>query len=168
MQIISDNLGDHLLGNVYVCFREVDAAQKARTALHGRFYAGRPLLPEFSPVTDFREARCRQYDEANCNRGGHCNFLHIKPVGRSLMRDLHEDQRRKHQERSRRRSRSRSRSRDREQRKEREEVAAKRGSSAERRDMIAKWAKEGGDEGGGAATAAGGGGGGGGGADAPK
>ena len=33
-------------------------------------------------VTDFREARCRSYDEATCNRGGHCNFLHLMPVSR--------------------------------------------------------------------------------------
>ena len=29
----------------------------------GRFYAGRMLSCEYSPVTDFREARCRQFDE---------------------------------------------------------------------------------------------------------
>ncbi len=33
-------------------------------------YSGRPIVCEFSPVTDFREARCRQYDEATCGRGG--------------------------------------------------------------------------------------------------
>ena len=27
--------------------------------LNGRYFSGRPLMPEFSPVTDFREAVCR-------------------------------------------------------------------------------------------------------------
>ena len=26
----------------------------------GRFYAGRPILAQFCPVTDFKDARCRQ------------------------------------------------------------------------------------------------------------
>ena len=43
-------------------FEEEEAAEKALMALNGRFYGGRPLVCEFSPVTDFREARCRQFD----------------------------------------------------------------------------------------------------------
>ena len=38
--------------------------------LTGRFYEGRPIQVEFSPVTDFREATCRQYEENTCTRGG--------------------------------------------------------------------------------------------------
>lgn len=33
-------------------------------------------------MTDFREATCRQYEENTCNRGGYCNFMHIKPISR--------------------------------------------------------------------------------------
>lgn len=36
---------------------------------------GRPLFAELSPVTDFREACCRQNDMGECNRGGFCNFM---------------------------------------------------------------------------------------------
>lgn len=46
--------------------------------MFGRYYAGRVLEVEYSPVTDFREARCRQFDETKCERGGYCNFMHIK------------------------------------------------------------------------------------------
>lgn len=43
-------------------------ADSALKGLMGRWYAGRPIMCEFSPVTDFREARCRQFDEGTCNR----------------------------------------------------------------------------------------------------
>ena len=46
-------------------------------------------------MTDFREARCRSYDEATCNRGGHCNFLHLMPVSRKLMRRLYDHQKKR-------------------------------------------------------------------------
>ncbi len=44
------------------CLRYADeeGASKCVQALHGRFFASILLTPEFSPVTDFREARCRQ------------------------------------------------------------------------------------------------------------
>ncbi|KAF2310811.1 hypothetical protein GH714_017424 [Hevea brasiliensis] len=84
---VCDNLADHMIGNVYVQFREEQAAA-ALQALQGRFYSGRPIIADFSPVTDFREATCRQYEENNCNRGGYCNFMHVKLIGRDLRRKL--------------------------------------------------------------------------------
>lgn len=54
----------------------------------GRFYMGRPILVEFSPVTDFREATCRQYEENTCTRGGYCNFMHLRPISRDLRKQL--------------------------------------------------------------------------------
>ena len=56
---VCENLGDHMVGNVYCKFADEEHADAALKALFGRFYAGRPLVCEFSPVTDFREARCR-------------------------------------------------------------------------------------------------------------
>lgn len=51
-----------------------------------RCYAtGRPIIVDFSPVTDFHEATCRQYEENNCNRGGYCNFMHLKRIGRLVV-----------------------------------------------------------------------------------
>ncbi|TKY69136.1 Splicing factor U2af small subunit A [Spatholobus suberectus] len=85
---VCDNLADHMIGNVYVQFREEDQAAKALHALHGRFYSGRPIIADFSPVTDFREATCRQFEENSCNRGGYCNFMHVKLIGRDLRRRL--------------------------------------------------------------------------------
>ncbi|GAV61689.1 zf-CCCH domain-containing protein/RRM_5 domain-containing protein [Cephalotus follicularis] len=101
---ICDNLADHMVGNVYVQFREEEHAANALNNLNGRFYAGRPIIVDFSPVTDFREATCRQYEENVCNRGGYCNFMHLKKINKELRRKLFGRNRR-------RRSRSRSRSR---------------------------------------------------------
>ncbi|KAL3736503.1 splicing factor U2af small subunit B [Eucalyptus grandis] len=85
---VCDNLADHMIGNVYVQFKEEDQAAAALQALQGRFYSGRPIIADFSPVTDFREATCRQFEENNCNRGGYCNFMHVKMIGRELRRRL--------------------------------------------------------------------------------
>ncbi|CDP19362.1 unnamed protein product [Coffea canephora] len=85
---ICDNLADHMISNVYVQFKEEDQAAAALQALQGHFYSGRPIIADFSPVTDFREATCRQFEENNCNRGGYCNFMHVKMIGRDLKRKL--------------------------------------------------------------------------------
>lgn len=47
-------------------------------------HLGRPIIVDFSPVTDFREATCRQYEENVCNRGGYCNFMHLKKISRLI------------------------------------------------------------------------------------
>ncbi|KAG5556669.1 hypothetical protein RHGRI_007065 [Rhododendron griersonianum] len=116
---ICDNLADHMVGNVYVQFREEEHAANALQNLTGRFYAGyspkkvnkveetlirsritvqltsgtpysagNPIIVDFSPVTDFREATCRQYEEDICNRGGYCNFMHLKKISRELRKQL--------------------------------------------------------------------------------
>ncbi|KAF3539125.1 hypothetical protein F2Q69_00022917 [Brassica cretica] len=105
---VCDNLADHMIGNVYVLFKEEDQAAAALKALQGRFYLGRPIIADFSPVTDFREATCRQYEEDNCNRGGYCNFMHAKQISRELRRKLFGRYRRSYRRGSRSRSRSRS------------------------------------------------------------
>lgn len=105
---VCDNLADHMIGNVYVQFRDEDHAAKALASLHGRFYSGRPIIADFSPVTDFREATCRQYEENTCNRGGYCNFMHVKLIGRDLRRKLFSPSSSSYRSRSRSRSRSTS------------------------------------------------------------
>jgi len=120
---VCDNVGDHLIGNVYVRFRYEEDAQKAVDSLNNRFYAGtalrasgqrrrrlgpaphserariaalaaargagRPLWAELSPVSDFREACCRQYEKNECTRGGFCNFMHLKVLNRKLKHELY-------------------------------------------------------------------------------
>ncbi len=86
--VVCDNVGDHLIGNVYARFKYEEDAQKAIDDLNSRWYAGRPIYAELSPVTDFREACCRQHETSECMRGGFCNFMHRRKVNASLNREL--------------------------------------------------------------------------------
>ncbi|KAL3913582.1 MAG: hypothetical protein SGARI_000584, partial [Bacillariaceae sp.] len=88
---VCDNLGDHMIGHLYCKFFNEEDAADALQVMNGRLYDGRRMEVEYSPVTDFREARCRDYDEEACSRGGFCNFLHSKPCPTALIRDLEEE-----------------------------------------------------------------------------
>jgi len=48
------------VGNVYIKFRYEEDAAKAVADLNNRWFGGRPIYAELSPVTDFREACCRK------------------------------------------------------------------------------------------------------------
>uniref|UniRef100_A0A8C4PXV6 U2 small nuclear RNA auxiliary factor 1 n=1 Tax=Eptatretus burgeri TaxID=7764 RepID=A0A8C4PXV6_EPTBU len=115
---VCDNLGDHLVGNVYVKFHSEEVAEKAVNDLNNRWFNGQPIQAELSPVTDFREACCRQYEMGECTRGGFCNFMHLKPISRELRRDLYgRSKKKRHHSRSRSHDRTRGRrSRSREHR----------------------------------------------------
>lgn len=43
-------------------FRREEDAEKAVIDLNNRWFNGQPIHAELSPVTDFREACCRQYE----------------------------------------------------------------------------------------------------------
>ncbi|XP_006813128.1 splicing factor U2AF 26 kDa subunit-like isoform X2 [Saccoglossus kowalevskii] len=140
---VCDNIGDHLVGNVYVKFRNEEDAEKAVNDLNNRWFNGQPIRAELSPVTDFREACCRQYEMGECTRGGFCNFMHLKPISRELRRELYgrrvrtkkrsRSRDRKSRSRSRERSRrSRSRSRDKRRSRSRSKDKDHRSRSRER------------------------------------
>ncbi|PWY97697.1 hypothetical protein BCV70DRAFT_166472 [Testicularia cyperi] len=85
---VCDNVGDHLIGNVYARYKYEDEAQTAVDALNDRWYDAKPLFAELSPVTDFHEACCRQNEIAECNRGGFCNFMHLRYASERLRKEL--------------------------------------------------------------------------------
>jgi len=114
--IVCDNLGDHLVGNVYVKFNTEEEAEAAQKSLSGRSYSNKPIVCEFSPVTDFRESRCRQFEEGACGRGGFCNFMHLKYISRDFKRSLFDEMYDKHPEYLKKR---RSESRDKRKRRKR-------------------------------------------------
>lgn len=118
---ICRNLGDHLNGNCYIKFYEEEGAAKALEACRGRYYGGRPIVAELSPVTDFREARCRQYDIGECNRGGFCNFMHLAEPSRALHSKLY-DWQRKVLRKKRRQERRERRKKEKESKREGDEM----------------------------------------------
>jgi splicing factor U2AF subunit len=85
---VCDNLGDHLIGNVYVKYSSEEETKAALQSLTGRYYSGKPIVGEYSPVTDFRECRCKQYDDGSCGRGGFCNFMHLKYISKNFKKSL--------------------------------------------------------------------------------
>ncbi|KAI9221083.1 hypothetical protein BC828DRAFT_347588 [Blastocladiella britannica] len=89
---VCDNVGEHLVGNVYVRFRNEADAARIVDELNSRYYAGWPLYAELCPVTDFREACCRQHELGECNRGGFCNFMHLRHPTAALRLELHDAQ----------------------------------------------------------------------------
>uniref|UniRef100_A0A915KXQ7 Splicing factor U2af 38 kDa subunit n=2 Tax=Romanomermis culicivorax TaxID=13658 RepID=A0A915KXQ7_ROMCU len=118
---VCDNIGEHMIGNVYVKFKREEDAEKCVNAVNNRWFNGMPIYAELSPVTDFREACCRQYEMGDCGKGGFCNFMHLKPISRELRRKLYGGRRRNSPSggggrfggsHDYRRSRSRSRERD--------------------------------------------------------
>jgi splicing factor U2AF 35 kDa subunit len=86
--VVSDNIGEHMMGNVYIKYATEEQAESCFRTLNGKFYNMQQIAVEYSPVTDFREAKCRQYHEGACERGGYCNFIHPKFVSKDLHRDM--------------------------------------------------------------------------------
>ena len=70
---------------MYIKFRREEDAERAVKELNNRWFGGRPIYAELSPVTDFREACCRQYEMGECTRSGFCNFMHLKPISRQAL-----------------------------------------------------------------------------------
>eukprot|EP00397_Hematodinium_sp_SG-2012_P017698 GEMP01018108.1.p1 GENE.GEMP01018108.1~~GEMP01018108.1.p1 ORF type:complete len:262 (+),score=54.01 GEMP01018108.1:1305-2090(+) len=160
--ICVDNVSDHMLGNVYVKYYNDEDSERALQKLTGRYYGGRLIQAEFSPVTDFREARCRAFHESRCHRGGYCNFMHIKHIPKAVKRRLVREMYEEHAEYlgNNERDKKRKRRRRSGERGGRDEDRAggggggggggdaapepfKRQSSEERRAMIASWNQEG-------------------------
>ena len=56
-----DNIGDHLIGNVFVKFITEKDAERAKVGLSWRWYRGNLVLPEYSPVTDFEKGSCKKF-----------------------------------------------------------------------------------------------------------
>lgn len=133
--VIVDNVGDHMLGNVYVRYFLEDAAEKALKGLDKRFYGSKLIQVEYSPVSDFREARCKAFHETRCTRGGCCNFMHIKhipkTIKRRMVREMYED----HPQYQNKATNADQRNNEPKRRK------TKRMSSEERKAMIAEWNK---------------------------
>ena len=83
--VVVENTGEHLTGHVYIMFGDEDVAAEVLQKMQGRFFKGRPLVVEFSPVRDFMDSRCKRFDDQECNRAGSCNFMHIMEPSPALL-----------------------------------------------------------------------------------
>ncbi|ESX01096.1 hypothetical protein KL918_002738 [Ogataea parapolymorpha] len=99
--VICENVNPHLSGNVYVRFRDEADAMKCYKECNDRWYNGKPVFAELSPVTNLDDATCRLYYTNECDRGGMCNFIHERRADSRLERDLFASQRRSMSERRR-------------------------------------------------------------------
>ena len=95
---VVDNLGDHLIGNVYARFNDEASASKAFNALAGKYYHSNLVEEEYCPIVKIKDARCRKFEEGTCQRGAFCNFLHLKEVNRSLFKSLKDEMYENHPE----------------------------------------------------------------------
>ena len=95
---VVDNLGDHLIGNVYARFNDEAGASKAFNALAGKYYNSKLVEEEYCPITKISWCKCRYNDEGFCQRGAFCNYLHLKPVSEALLQNLREEMYEKHPE----------------------------------------------------------------------
>lgn len=55
---ILDNIGDHLLGNVFVKFVTEKDAENVMQNISRRRYRNQLVMPEYSPLADFEEGSC--------------------------------------------------------------------------------------------------------------
>lgn len=67
-------------------FQREEDAERAAKDLNNRWFDGRPIYAELSPVTDFKMAGCHQYRMTGCTRSSLCNFMHLKPISNDLRR----------------------------------------------------------------------------------
>lgn len=85
--LVAGNLCDHLVGNVLVRFVDELDAVNALEDLQHRFYAGRPIDAQFSPVENLQESTCKQYFTNECKHGDNCNFIHPMYPSDSILKE---------------------------------------------------------------------------------
>lgn len=70
------SLGDHMIGHVYCKFFNEEDASDAIQVMNGRYYDGRKMEVEFSPVQNFHEVRlCLFAMQRNFRGGKHLTLI---------------------------------------------------------------------------------------------
>ena len=121
---------------MYAKFASEIEAEKALKALNGKYYNDKQVQCEYSPVTNFKECRCRQYEEGSCGRGGFCNFLHLKYVSKSFRKSLFAQMYAEHPEYGKKRSSEKKRRRH---RRSSSESSLESFDSGKRRKIVQQW-----------------------------
>jgi splicing factor U2AF 35 kDa subunit len=87
---VCENTSDHLTGHVFISFADEEIASDVMDKVQGRFFCGREIKAEYSPVRDFGAARCKRFDDSECERAGACNFMHMMQPSPALFSYLEE------------------------------------------------------------------------------
>lgn len=91
---ICGNFNPHLGGNVYVKFRNELSAAKCIEDCNNRWYNDKPIYCEFSPVSNFDDSSCREFNGVQrCARGDQCNLMHLRKPNREIKQMLYASQR---------------------------------------------------------------------------
>ena len=139
---IVDNLGDHLIGNVYARFIDEASASKAFNALAGKYYNSNLVEEEYCPIYSIRDARCKKFDEGTCQRGAMCNFLHMKQINKALIQSLKDEMYEKHPEYKANRMNNFYRKKQRKHEHSSSESSLERYDNYSRKKIIRRWNEE--------------------------
>lgn len=87
--LVCGNYNPHVGGNVLVKFRSEKTAAKCCIECNDRWYNGKPIFCELSPVTYFEDAICKEFNTRNkCERGDQCNLIHARKIDPEIKRNL--------------------------------------------------------------------------------
>lgn len=77
-----------------VKFRDERSAAKCYQECNDRWYGGKPIFCELSPVSYFDDAACKDFSASGrCDRGDQCNLIHVRRPDYDLRRRLFASQR---------------------------------------------------------------------------
>ena len=136
---VVDNLGDHLIGNVYARYNDEESAEKAFNALAGKYYHSSLVQEEYSPIISMKDCICRKYEEGICIRGAFCNFLHLKEVNKSLLRSLKDEMYETHPEYKKNRKNNLKKNKARKHENSSSESSLDKYDNFKRKKIIRKW-----------------------------
>ena len=136
---VVDNLGDHLIGNVYAKFNDEESASKAFNALSGKYYHSNLVEEEFCPIVSIKDCKCRKYEDGICVRGAFCNFLHLKEVNKTLLRSLKDEMYETHPEYKKNRNNDNNKKKQRKHEHTSSESSLDRYDNFTRKRIIKRW-----------------------------
>ena len=136
---VVDNLGDHLIGNVYAKFNDEESASKAFNALAGKYYHSNLVDEEYCPFINIKDCKCRKYEDGLCQRGAFCNFLHLKEINKSLLRSLKDEMYEIHPEYKKNRTNNLSKKKQRKHEHTSSESSLDRYDNFTRKRIIQRW-----------------------------
>lgn len=92
--MICGNFNPHIGGNVLVKFKDERIAYKCYQSCNDRWYNGKPMFCDLSPVNHFDDAICKSFSNyGSCERGDKCNLIHPRRPSTDLHRMLVTSQR---------------------------------------------------------------------------